>query len=393
VIKRFGVLLLLTTIYVLAFSATRSVNAQATPASAPNPAEYRWIQFVNRFDSPVYVTNAGDGSGRLFIVEQGGMIFVVKSGVVQDKPFLDVTPLIIDDVIKAGYTERGLLGLAFHPNYARNGLFFIFYSNPDGDSVLARYKVSATDPDQADPASATVLLTIKQPNDTHKAGQLAFGPDGFLYVGSGDGGSTGDPQGLAQNKSSLLGKILRIDVNADTYAVPPSNPFVGLKGYAPEIWALGLRNPWRFSFDSATGDLYISDVGEDKSEELDFQPASSKGGENYGWNFLEGKQKFSPGSIPTGLTSPVYTYDHSAGCAIVGGYVYRGKALPALQGAYLFGDYCNGHIWSAYRDSAGAWQVNAFAELGTPISSFAVDEQGEIYAVGYKGTIYRLQSS
>jgi len=392
VTKRIVVLLIFTAILAAAFFKGSIGYAQATPLGTPDTSQYTWTKFFSGVDSPIDITNAGDGSNRLFVVEQGGTIFVVKNGILQDKPFLDITDRVVDDVVKGGYTERGLLGLAFHPNYARNGLFFIFYSNPDGDSVLVRYKVSSDDPDQADPSSAAILLTIKQPYENHKGGQLAFGPDGFLYLGSGDGGNVGDPQDFAQNKTSLLGKILRIDVNADTYAVPPSNPFVGVKGYAPEIWALGFRNPWRFSFDPATGDLYIGDVGEKNWEEVDFQPASSHGGENYGWNYYEGNQKFLPGIVPFGLTMPVYTYDYSAGCAIVGGYVYRGIALPALQGVYLFGDYCYGHIWSAYRDSSGNWQVRIFAELGTPISSFGLDEQGELYAVGYKGTIYRLRS-
>src|SRR5258708_7345 len=225
---------------VIAASTARAQNSVPTP---PDPSLYQWEKVVGGLDSPVYLTHAGDGSGRLFILEQGGPIFIVKNGILNPSPFLDLTDLVIDDVIKGGYTERGLLGLAFHPNYAKNGLFFVYYINPAGDSVLARYKVMANNPDQADPASAVILLTVKQPYENHKGGQLAFGQDGYPYIGLGDGGSLGDPQGNAQNTSTLLGKILRIDVNADNLKIPPSNPFVGNSAFLPEIWAYGLRNP------------------------------------------------------------------------------------------------------------------------------------------------------
>ncbi len=333
---------------VIAASTARAQNSVPTP---PDPSLYQWEKVVGGLDSPVYLTHAGDGSGRLFILEQGGPIFIVKNGILNPSPFLDLTDLVIDDVIKGGYTERGLLGLAFHPNYAKNGLFFVYYINPAGDSVLARYKVMANNPDQADPASAVILLTVKQPYENHKGGQLA-----------------------------------------DNLKIPPSNPFVGNSAFLPEIWAYGLRNPWRFSFDRANGDLYIGEVGEATWEEIDFQPASSKGGENYGWNYYEGFELFAKKPIPPGLTfvPPIAVYGHTEGCAVMGGYVYRGKALPNLAGIYFYADYCSGRMWTTYRAADGKWQTAVFMNTQHIISSFGEDEQGELYFLDYKGEVYRL---
>jgi glucose/arabinose dehydrogenase len=388
-IRRFSLLCFLL-ILVVQFPIT--ITAQGDIPNPPDPALYQWATFVDGVDSPIYVTHAGDGSGRVFVAEQAGPIFVVENGLLNPTPFLDLSDIVIDDVIKGGYTERGLLGLAFHPDYAKNGFFFVYYIDKSGTAILARYKVLASDPNQADPASAVTLLTISQPYDNHKAGQLAFGPDGYLYIGVGDGGNNGDPQGYAQNKQSLLGKLLRIDVNSEPYSIPPTNPFIKADNVAHEIWAFGLRNPWRFSFDRATGDLYIGEVGEHALEELDFQPASSPGGENYGWNIYEGNTKFLPDATDIESVKPIFTYEHTTGCSIVSGYVYRGKALPALQGVYFFSDYCVGRVWSAYRDASGTWKIEVFSDLGTPVSSFGEDEAGELYAVAYTGSVLRLQA-
>ena len=373
-----------------------SSAARMTPASAqtPDANQYQWVKVVGGFDYPILATNAHDGSGRLFVVELGGTVFIIdKNGKQLDTPFLDITDIVIDDVVKGGYTERGLLGLAFHPNYAQNGIFFVDYINRAGDTVLARYKVSATDPNQADPTSATILFTVKQPYNNHKGGMLAFGLDGYLYVSLGDGGNLGDPDKYAQNKISLLGKILRLDINNDSYKVPDSNPFVKDSAYRPEIWAMGFRNPWRFSFDTATGDLYIGDVGEANWEEIDYQPTGDKGGENYGWNLYEGDTVFTQGASPTGLTMPIQVYDHGQGCAIIGGYVYRGKALPALDGLYFYGDYCSEQIWTLHRDANNVWQNSAFMKTKFQITAFGEDEAGELYLLDLQGDLYKLAAS
>lgn len=387
-LKRFSIL----TSFIVLLAVVNVVQAQGNLPQPPDPKLYQWVKVVGGLDNPVYITHAGDGSGRLFVLEQGGLISIVKNGTLNPKPFLDVSELIPDDVIRGGYTERGLLGLVFHPDYAKNGLFFIDYTNREGNTVIARYHVKASDPNQADPASVKIILTVKQPYENHKGGQLAFGPDGYLYIGLGDGGSLRDPDGNGQKTSTLLGKILRIDVNADTYTVPPTNPFVGKAEFLPEIWAYGLRNPWRFSFDRATGDLYIGDVGEDKWEEVDFQPAKSHGGENYGWSIYEGKERFSQATPNGDEVMPVAVFGHDEGCAMVSGYVYRGKALPALAGVYFYGDYCYGRIWALYQTASGEWKNSIFSQTGRQISSFGEDEQGEIYMVDYKGIIFRLQA-
>lgn len=282
--------------------------------------------------SSVGVTHAGDGSGRLFIVEQTGHIRIHDGTQVRSTAFLDVSSLI------TCCGERGLLGLAFHPDYAANGLFYVHYTNTAGNTAIAHYRVSA-DPNVADPASAQVLLTVTQPFTNHKGGQLAFGPDGFLYIALGDGGSGGDPGNRAQDLTTLLGKILRLDVDgAFPYAIPATNPFRTTQGARPEIWALGLRNPWRFSFDRQTGDLFIADVGQSAREEVNFQPAASAGGENYGWRRMEGTLCFDPssGCNDESLTLPILEYDHSLGCSITGGYRYRGGRFPQFAGRFVY---------------------------------------------------------
>ncbi len=373
---------------VVALAGVSAVSAQDTPvttrAAAPDPAQVRLVQVAGGFQRPLLVTHAGDE--RLFIVEQYGRIHIYAGGALLPAPFLDVSALI-----STRGNEQGLLGLAFHPDYADNGQFFINYTDRQGATAVVRYRVSA-DPNVADAASAEIILSIPQPYANHNGGHLAFGPDGYLYVGMGDGGSGGDPQGYGQNPAALLGKLLRLDVNGETgYTVPDDNPFVNNTAYAPEIWALGLRNPWRFSFDRATGDLYVADVGQNAIEEVNFVPADSPGGENYGWNILEGTGRFSGEPVPEGLLMPFYEYTHRDGCSVTGGYVYRGAALPDLQGVYLFADYCSGVVWASYRDEAGNWQASRFLETGTTVSSFGEDAAGELYLVSHSGTVLRFE--
>jgi glucose/arabinose dehydrogenase len=354
------------------------------------PSKYRLVEVAAGLDKPVYVTDAGDGSGRLFVLEQDGRIRIIQNGQLLEQPFLDVSDLVSRDD-----TERGLLGLAFHPQYTASGFFFIDYTNKDGNTVVAKYRVSASDMNRADPQQVSMIITVQQPFPNHNAGQLAFGPDGDLYIGLGDGGSAGDPNGNAQNPKALLGKLLRLDVDHGVpYRVPDDNPFVKDPAFAPEIWAMGLRNPWRFSFDSATDDLYIGDVGQGQWEEVDFQPASSKGGENYGWNAFEGNHPYSDTTpAPQQAVEPVAEYSHTDGCSITGGYVYRGAALPDLQGYYVFGDYCSGTIWNTKRDAQGNWQTSVMMNSGRVISSFGKDEDNELYLVDYGGSILQFASA
>jgi len=344
---------------------------------------------VNGIDSPLAITHAGDGSGRLFITLQVGRILIHDGQQVLPSPFLDIGALVSTD------GERGLLSAAFHPNYVSNGFVYVNYTDLNGDTVVARYTVSA-DPNVADPASAVILLTISQPLANHNGGQLQFGPDGYLYIGTGDGGSGGDPSNNAQNLNSLLGKMLRIDVNAGPpYGIPPNNPFIGDPAALPEIWALGLRNPWRFSFDRLTGDLWIADVGQANLEEVNIQTAGSAGGENYGWRLMEGDSCFNPasGCNDGSLTLPVLQYDHSLGCSISGGYRYRGQDHPGLSGIYFYGDFCTGRIWGATQDAAGSWAAEELLDTDFRISAFGEDEEGEMY-VAYlssnAGAVFRI---
>ncbi len=365
----------------------------ARGASQTQEAPYQLVVVAEGFSRPLYVTHAGDGSGRLFVVEQSGAIRVVKDGEVLGQPFLDVSGLISRQALEGNYTERGLLGLAFHPNYAENGLFYINYTDLNGHSAISRYAVSADDLDRADATSATPLLYVPQPYANHNGGHMAFGPDGYLYISLGDGGSGGDPDGHGQNLATLLGAILRVDVDVpDGYAIPADNPFVDREGARPEIWAWGLRNVWRFSFDRATGDLYLADVGQNQWEEINFQPADSAGGENYGWNAFEGMHVYSGQPAASDVVPPVLEYDHSNGrCSVTGGYVYRGERIPALQGVYLYGDWCSGTIWSATPGVEGVWEAFVSLESGRSISSFGEDEAGELYLVDYSGTVLRFE--
>jgi len=339
---------------------------------------------------PTGITHAGDGSGRLFISLQGGKIVVHDGTHVLPTPFLDVSAIV------SCCGERGLLGLAFHPQYATNGFFYVDYTNTSGDLVLARYAVSS-DTNLAQ-TSGTILLTIPKPFANHNGGQLAFGPDGYLYIGVGDGGGAGDLANNAQNLGSLLGKILRIDVDgAAPYAIPAANPFVGVPGARPEIWAFGVRNPWRFSFDRVTGDLFIGDVGQNAWEEVDFQPAKSPGGENYGWRRMEGTHCFNPTTDCNDgtLTLPIIEYPHAGNppdCSITGGYRYRGNAIPELTNYYVFGDLCSGRILGA-APSGATWSVSQVLDAPFQISTFGEDQVGELYVAAYSetdGAVYRI---
>ena len=347
-------------------------------------------QVVTGLNRPVAITHAGDN--RLFITLQGGQIVIHDGTSLLQPPFLDIAALIGDS---SG--EKGLLGLAFHPRYSENGFFFVNYTDTSGNTVIARYSVSSVNANRADPGSARIILRIDQPYPNHNGGQLVFGPDRYLYIGMGDGGSAGDPGNRSQNMNELLGKMLRIDVDAASpYAVPASNPFVNRPGVRGEIWASGLRNPWRFSFDRNTGDLYIADVGQGAREEINFVSAASIGGENYGWRLMEGSRCYVPGTgcNPDGsLVLPIIEYDHSVGCSVTGGYVYRGAQHPRLQGLYIYGDYCTGVIWGASRDAAGRWSSRVLVDTPHQISTFGEDLAGELYVARHHttaGTIYRI---
>jgi glucose/arabinose dehydrogenase len=350
-------------------------------------ADLQFQPVASDLPNPVALTHAGDGSGRLFITLQEGRILIFDGARILPTPFLDIR----SQVSCCG--ERGLLSVAFHPNYASNGFFFVNYTNRSGHTNVVRYQVSE-DPNVANLRSRRIILTVFQPFPNHNGGQLQFGPDGFLYIGLGDGGSAGDPGNRAQNPRSLLGKMLRVDVNARfRYSIPPSNPFVGVRGVRREIWASGLRNPWRFSFDRVTGDLYIADVGQNTWEEVNHQPAASPGGENYGWRLMEGNHCFNPASDCNDgtLEPPIVEYDHSLGCSVTGGYVYRGSLVPALSGTYFFGDFCTGVIWGARFDQATGWAATVLHDTNFVISTFGEDEDGELYVADYAaGVIHRI---
>lgn len=367
----------------------------APPSPSPTVGTLEGIRLepiVFKLADPIGVTNAGDGSGRLFVNERDGRIRVINAdGTLREADFVDLS-----DRVEAG-GEQGLLGVAFHPDFAANGRLFVHYSRAGDGATVVSELTASPDRARADPASERVVLTLGQPFANHNGGEIAFGPDGYLYVGLGDGGSGDDPFGNGQNRQTLLGKILRIDVDGTpaagkAYAIPEGNPYApgGIAPGAglPEIWAYGLRNPWRFSFDRATGDLYIGDVGQNAWEEIDRQPADSVGGENYGWDLFEGTRcSDNCGSIAA--VPPVAEYGHDAGCSVTGGYLYRGAQQPNLVGTYLFGDYCSGTIWTL----SGTESVNPrqLAETGLQITAFGEGEDGEVYLVDLgDGGLYRV---
>lgn len=351
-------------------------DAPANVLAFPDSNAYQWEQIAGGLSRPLDVQNAGDGSGRLFILEKPGRIRIFQNGQLLGTPFIDIS-----DRVRAAGNEQGLLGLAFHPAYEQNGFFYVNYTGSGGTTHLSRFQVTQ-DPNLADPNSEMTLLTVDQPFANHNGGVLTFGPDGYLYAGLGDGGAAGDPFGNGQNTDALLGKILRLDVdNGQPYAIPPDNPF------SNEIWAYGLRNPWRISFDRATNDLWIADVGQNEWEEIDYLTAGSAGGANFGWSVLEGNHPYH-GEAQPDFIAPVAEYSHTEGCSVTGGYVYRGS-MPEWQGIYLYGDYCSGTIWGVIKSGNGFQNQVLFAS-GANITSFGEDESGEIYLADDSGGIYRL---
>jgi glucose/arabinose dehydrogenase len=374
-----------------------SPTASPLPTTAPAVADPATInvtleQVAGGLDTPVGIAHAGDGSGRLFILEKVGRIRVLQGGSLLRTPFLDIS-----DRVGSSRSEQGLLGLAFHPQYGENGYFYVNYTDRRGNTVVSRFSMSVG-AEQGDPASEMQLLTVEQPASNHNGGNLVFGPDGYLYIGLGDGGAAGDQFGNGQNGQTLLGAMLRLDVdNGQPYGIPGDNPFVTNPDVRNEIWAIGLRNPWRYSFDRVTGDLYIADVGQNVYEEVNVQPAGSPGGQNYGWPIMEGLHCFPEGRTcdRSGLILPVTEYDHSQGCSVTGGYVYRGQAYPQFTGIYFFGDYCSGRIWALAPGDGnvdgGDWRVALVAQPAVRISSFGQDEAGELYLLDMAGgALYRI---
>jgi glucose/arabinose dehydrogenase len=372
-------------------SVAPTIPPELVPTEAVPPAQaalaVELAPIAAGFERPTFLTHTGDE--RLFVSEQVGRISVIENGQILPTLFLD-----IQDRVGSEALEQGLLSVVFHPNYAQNGSFYVNYTDLGGSTIISRFQVNDADPNTADPASERVIMTLAQPFGNHNGGQLGFGPDGYLYIGMGDGGSGGDPENNGQNPATLLGALLRIDVDeADTYTVPADNPFVGDPNRADEIWAYGLRNPWRFSFDRLTGDLYLSDVGQRIWEEINFQPALSGGGENYGWNILEGSHCYDTESCDgAGAVLPVAEYSHDSGCSITGGYVYRGSQFPTLTSNYFFADYCTGIIWGLFRQTDGSWLQNVVLESGRTVSSFGEDSAGELYLLDHaSGEIFQIQ--
>lgn len=413
--------LLLATLLVAALTGAQALPPLADRGAQPSAAVWPQIALVRRtsgLSKPVHITHAGDGSGRVFVVEQEGRIRIIKDGALLSTPFLDIRSRV------QCCGETGLLSVAFPPNYAQKGYFYVSYTAPTSDpdeprSVVARYFVTSN-PDRADDGREQRILTVDQPYSNHNGGQIAFGPrDGYLYIGLGDGGSSNDPENRAQNPNTLLGKLLRLDVEATAplpglsrrgylpaisgigagpalaYRIPPDNPFVGRSGYRAEIWAMGLRNPWRFSFDRTTSDLYIADVGQSAYEEINYQPASSGGGANYGWRIREGQHcnaAISSTCGTAGLTDPVAEYGRSQGQSVTGGFVYRGAQYAALNGIYFYGDYLSGRLWGLRRED-GVWVDQQLTDAGFTISSFGESQAGELFLTDYLGGhIYQLTS-
>ncbi len=384
----------------VALLAIVTILASWLPARAANALEL--VKLVDGLASPVYITDAGDGSGRLFVVEKGGTVRIVKNGQLLATPFLNISDRVAND------GEAGLLSVAFPPNYAEAGYFFVYYNhkndiatpeaidqghNEGHDTVVARFRVT-NNPDVADPGSEERILVRNQPYVNHNGGLITFGPDGNFYIGLGDGGDGGDPQNQAQNKGTILGKILRVTVGVTgTYTVPADNPFGSTAGAKPEIWQYGLRNPWRWSFDRANGDLLIADVGQNKFEEIDYA-AAGQAGLNFGWRCKEAYSTYNDSPPCTGtLTDPVAAYGRDVGQSVTGGYVYRGQNFPTLRGLYFYADFVSGRIWSMSRNGA-RWNAPVEElDTGYNIASFGQDSAGELYVVDFGGAVYRLTSA
>ena len=362
-----------------------AVSALPIAAQSADTNEIVLLPLAAGLDKPVEITHAGDA--RLFIIEQKGRIRIFKDGRLLTEPFLDLS----ERVSCCG--EQGLLGLAFPPDYAEIGTFFVNYTaNGGGHTVIERFSVSEDSPDRADPDSGEIVLSITQPFSNHNGGQLRFGPDGMLWIGMGDGGSGGDPMNNAQSLDTLLGKMLRIDVSHLPYTIPPDNPFAGQAGARQEIWSYGWRNPWRFSFDRLTSDLFVGDVGQGDWEEIDME-RPGEGGRNYGWRITEGTHCFTPstGCNTAGLTRPIIEYDHSLGCSVTAGFRYRGARIPSLQGAYVYGDFCSGIVWRA-DEIGGEWTSTVLFPASMLISAFGEDFGGELYIADYgAGVVYSLE--
>ncbi len=379
-------LLVILVLFVSTIPAAAPTQAQG---SVPPPVTL--FPVVAGLTQPVYVTHAGDGSGRLFVVEQPGRIRILKGGALLAAPFLD-----IDARVNSSGSEEGLLSVAFAPNFESNGNFYVYYTNGAGDLVISRFRVTGSNPDVADPNSEQIILTVPHPGQSnHNGGQLQFGPDGMLYIGTGDGG--GDPDDNAQDLDSLLGKFLRLNVETGapvTYTIPAGNPFAGATAGRDEIWAYGLRNPWRFSFDRGTGDLWSGDVGQGDREEINRQPAG-QAGLNYGWDCFEGTIQFPGGRSPactgaSGFTAPVWDYGRSSGNSVTGGYVYRGTRIPGLVGAYVFADFGSGQVWARYPSSVTPAE---YFDAGFLVSSFGENEAGDLYIVNYTGSVHLFVDS
>jgi glucose/arabinose dehydrogenase len=360
-------------------------------ASLPDPAGYQWQLFISGLRRPVSLAGPQNVPSKLFVLEQAGVIRIIQDGVLLPEPFLNIR-----DLVGSAGNEQGLLGIAFHPQFIKNGYFYVNYTDKQGNTVIARFSaIRDSNPNlKADPASETILLQVDQPHANHNGGQMVFGPDGYLWIGLGDGGGQGDPNGNGQSSQTLLGKILRIDVDhGSVYVIPPDNPYSN-GGGLPEIWAIGLRNPWRFSFDRLTGDLFIGDVGQNSWEEIDHFPAGYVSNPvNFGWNRREGSHRYTDqaNANTNGLTEPIFDYGHDSGCSVTGGFVYRGKDLPDFQGVYLFGDYCSGLVWGAVPNGQNSWDTKTLFSTGYQIASFGEDQNGEIYLLDLNGSIYRLE--
>ena len=378
------------------------------------------VLIADGYKKPVFITSYPNNAKLLYIVEQAGLIKLINDGKKLSRPFFDINKRVVNP--NRPGDERGLLGFAFHPNHTNNGKFYINYMDNDGNTIVSEFSTNSEL--RANHKSERIILKLKQPYGNHNGGDIQFGPDGYLYISIGDGGKAGDPLNAGQDLSSLFGKIIRIDIEQKPYGIPKSNPFFGQKGKREEIWAWGLRNVWRFSFDKQTGDKYLADVGQNKWEEVNFEPASSKGGLNYGWRIMEANHCYDPKeNCPTeGLIKPIIEYPNDAnhpafafriieelsfsetdveGCSVTGGYVYRGQKIKSMQGQYIFGDYCSGNIWTlkvvngkAINFKNRTEEINiGGGEFTTYISSFGQDSDGEIYIIDYNGGIYKLIES
>jgi glucose/arabinose dehydrogenase len=383
----FFVLAIFTVIALVGRAALRtrtSTDEVADSTPAASPAEGLALERVaSGLRKPLWLTSPPDDP-RLFVLEQTGAVRIIKDGRLLERPFLDLSREV------SSGNEQGLLGLAFHPRYRDNGTFFLNYTDRAGDTRIERWRVGS-DPDLADPARRELVLEIDQPYANHNGGDVAFGPDGMLYIGMGDGGSGGDPHGNGQNRGALLGKLLRIDVDhGRPYAIPRDNPLVGRAGARGEIWAWGLRNPWRFSFDPTENLLYIGDVGQNRWEEIDVVDSREKG-LNFGWNRMEGRHCYSSGGCDTaGLVMPAVEYGHDAGCSVTGGVVYRGSRIPQLVGHYLYADYCSGWVRSFRWDHGRVVEHRQWSVKPGEVTSFGVDSAGEVYVLAHSGQVYLL---